>query len=251
MTTLLKLGGSAITRKEEPETVDEEALETAAADIGNARDADEVEDFVLVHGAGSFGHYRAAQHDLSRTDGTHDAAAITEVHNSMTALTEIVVGTLQEYGIEAVPVRPLSLAHRHEDGTLGLPSEGIEAMLAEEFVPVLHGDVIVNAGKGGTILSGDEIIVPLARSLSADRVGLCSTVPGVLDDDGEVVPEIHTYDEVAGVLGESAATDVTGGMAGKVRALLDLAVPAHIFDPSGLAAFLDGDSPGTVIRSRD
>ncbi|MGM0372404.1 MAG: isopentenyl phosphate kinase, partial [Halobacteriota archaeon] len=39
----------------------------------------------------------------------------------------------------------------------------------------------------------------------------------------------------------------TGGMAGKVRALLDLDTPARIFDPDGLAAFLDSGTPGTRI----
>jgi isopentenyl phosphate kinase len=124
-------------------------------------------------------------------------------------------------------------------------------MLGEGFVPVLHGDVVAHAGAGGTVLSGDDVVVSLARSLAATRVGLCSTVPGVLGGDGEVVARIESWDDVPETLGDSDATDVTGGMAGKVRTLLDLPTPAHVFGPDGLSAFLDGGAPGTVVGGAD
>jgi isopentenyl phosphate kinase len=120
-------------------------------------------------------------------------------------------------------------------------------MLDEGFVPVLHGDVVVHAGRGATILSGDELVVSLAASLDADRVGLCSDVPGVLDDAGAVVPRIERFEDVADYLGGSEATDVTGGMAAKVRELLALDAPAQVFDLDGLAGFLDGADVGTTI----
>jgi len=44
---------------------------------------------------------------------------------------------------------------------------------------------------------------------------------------------------------------VTGGMAGKVRMLLELSAPAYVFDLAALPAFLAGESPGTEIRGSD
>jgi isopentenyl phosphate kinase len=120
-------------------------------------------------------------------------------------------------------------------------------MLAEGFVPVLHGDVVVDETAGGTVCSGDTLVVALADALDADRLGVCSTVPGVLDG-GEVVPEITGYEAVADVLGGSDATDVTGGMAGKVRALLDVDGPASIFGLDDLGRFLAAGQPGTTVR---
>jgi isopentenyl phosphate kinase len=252
MTTVLKLGGSVITDKETPETVDEAALDRTATAVGDAlAEGGGVDDLILVHGAGSFGHHYADKHGVSTTDGTHDAVAVREVHGSMAELTDSVLDALGAADVPAVPVRPLSAAHRSRDGALSLPSGQVETLLGEGFVPVLHGDIIAHTGHGATILSGDEIVVTLARSLGAERVGLCSTVPGVLDDDGDVIPEISVFDDVASALGESDATDVTGGMAGKVRTLLDLPIPATIFAPGDLSAFLDGDSPGTVIDGQE
>lgn len=247
MTTVLKLGGSVVTRKDDPETVDRDALDAAARAVGDGGTA-AAGDLIVVHGGGSFGHHHAAAHDVTDAAGTHDVAAVGAIHGAMCTLNDAVVGALREAGVPAVPVHPLSLGSRDDDGALALPATGVETMLGEGVTPVLHGDLVPHSQEGFTVLSGDEIVASLARSLEADRVGLCSTVPGVLDDDGAVVDEIDSIESVADVLGESEATDVTGGMAGKVRALLELPVPASIFDLDSLGPFLAGGSPGTTVR---
>ena len=95
-------------------------------------------------------------------------------------------------------------------------------------------------------------LTSLAGSLGADRVGLCTTVPGVLDGDGEVIDRIEAFEDVESAIGASEATDVTGGMAGKVRALLGLPMPAYVFGPAALPAFLAGGEPGTRVgRAED
>jgi isopentenyl phosphate kinase len=248
--TVVKLGGSVITRKEDPETVDDRRLEAVCETIAASRPSetgDEDGDLVLVHGAGSFGHHHADRHGVSRTAGTRDAAAIGDIHGAMTSLSAAVVGALQDAGVPAVPVRPFSAAARDEAGELSYAATPVRRMLGEGLVPVLHGDVVVHAGEGATILSGDELVVTLARALDAERVGLCSGVPGVFDEDGGVRGRIDAFDEVAAALGGSDATDVTGGMAEKVRALLALEAPAAVFGVDDLGAFLAGEDPGTTI----
>ena len=246
MVTVLKLGGSVITDKETPETVDDDALDTAAAAIGEFRAAGG--DLVVVHGGGSFGHHHASEHGVSSSSGSHDAAALLDIHRAMGRLTDAVLDALAGHGVDALPVRPLSAAHRGADGEVEFAAGSVKAMRAEGFVPVVNGDVVAHAGKGGTILSGDTIVVALARALDADRVGLCSTVPGVLDGDGEVLREIESYEAVAGALGGSEATDVTGGMAAKVRRLLELESPASVFELDSLGTFFESGTAGTVVR---
>jgi isopentenyl phosphate kinase len=245
MLTVLKLGGSVITHKEQPETADDDAIETAVDTIASTMSSEDR--LVVVHGAGSFGHHYAAKHGVSNTEGTYDASAVTEIHRSMCALSEYIVDALHGHEIQALPIRPLSVASR-ADNDLQFPSRQIATMLAEGFVPVTHGDPTIHDSGGVRILSGDEIVVSLAAQLNADRVGVCSTVPGVLDEDGDVIGTIDSYDEVAEALGESEATDVTGGMAGKVTQLLDLDVPASVFDLDALDTFLSEGTAGTVVR---
>lgn len=254
MITVVKLGGSVITEKGRPETVDEGRLAAVAEAVAGAETGTEGESgarpegLVLVHGGGSFGHHHASAHDVSTTQGTHDAAAIRAIHGAMKRLNDAVLDALSERDVPAVPVHPLSAGHRDRGGELSLPVPVVGTMLSEGFVPVLHGDVLAHAGRGATIVSGDELVVALAAGLGAERVGLCSTVPGVLDDAGEVIPSIGSYDEAEDVLGGSASTDVTGGMAAKVRTLLELEAPASIFGPADLDGFLAGDRPGTRIE---
>ena len=241
MTTVLKLGGSVVTEKDVPRTVDEAALETAAAALAGR------DDIVIVHGGGSFGHHHADRHGVTTTEGTHDPAAIGDIHGAMTRLNATVVEVLADAGVPALPVHPMSVGHRDADGTLTFPTGQVRAMLSEGFVPVLHGDGVLHAGRGATVLSGDEIVVRLAEALDANRVGVCSAVPGVYDGDGSVIDAISSIEEVADALDASEATDVSGGMAGKVRALLKLDAPAHVFGLAGLEAFLEGGAPGTRI----
>ncbi|WP_224449371.1 isopentenyl phosphate kinase [Haloprofundus salilacus] len=256
MTIVLKLGGSVVTDKDSPETVDDDALSVAVEAIATSG----VSDLVVVHGGGSFGHHHAATHGVSTTEGTSDAAGALAIHAAMKRLNDAVVSRLQSRGVPALPVHPLSLAARHDtdegngkrsgDAALSLPLDSTETLLGEGFVPVLHGDVVAHAGRGVTVVSGDELVVRLADGLRAERVGLCSTVPGVYDENDAVVDEIRSFDDVAAALGESESTDVTGGMAAKVRALLAMDAPAHVFGPESVGPFLAGESPGTRIDGR-
>ena len=246
MTVVLKLGGSVVTEKDEPETVDTSRLGSAADAV-----AESDEDLVVVHGGGSFGHHHAAEYGVSTTDGTHDPAGVGAIHGAMKRLNDAVVAALTERGVPAVPVHPFSAASRDAEGQLTLPTAQVRTLLGEGFVPVLHGDLVAHEGEGATVLSGDELVVELAPAVDADRVGVCSTVPGVLDGDGEVVDRIDAFEDVAAALGDSESTDVSGGMAGKVRALLALSSPAHVFGPDALGEFLAGESPGTTVGGSD
>ncbi|WP_336025151.1 isopentenyl phosphate kinase [Halobellus salinisoli] len=243
MTTVLKLGGSVVTDKETPETVDDDALDRVVDSVADA----DVSRLVLVHGAGSFGHHHADKHGVTPAEGSRDAAGIWAIHDSMRRLNDGIVGRLQDAGVAALPVHPLSAGARDADSTLSLPVDSTATMLSEGFVPVLHGDVIAQSGAGATIISGDELVAHFARALDADRVGLCSTVPGVYDESGEVLSRITRFRDVAEALGGADSTDVTGGMAAKIRALLDLGAPASVFGPDDLDGFLAGRSVGTVV----
>jgi isopentenyl phosphate kinase len=209
--------------------------------------ADSPDDLVVVHGGGSFGHHHAAEYGVSTTEGTHDSDGVRAIHGAMKRLNTAVVDALADRGVPAVPVHPFSAAHRDADGALVLPTGQVTTLLAEGFLPVLHGDLVAHAGEGATVVSGDELVVDLAGAVGAERVGVCSTVDGVLDADGAVIERISSFEAVRPALGGSDTTDVSGGMAGKVRALLALESPAHIFGPDALAAFLAGETPGTTV----
>jgi isopentenyl phosphate kinase len=239
---VVKLGGSVVTEKDTPETVDETALARAAGSLAAVDD-----DLVVVHGGGSFGHHFAERHGVSRTRGTEDYEAVVAIHDAMRRLDDAVLDALHAEDVPAVPVHPFSAGFRNAVADLVFPTGQVRTLLREGFVPVLHGDVVGHEGKGATILSGDELVVELAERLDARRVGLVSAVPGVLDADGEVIERVTSFADVADAVGGSESTDVTGGMARKVEELLALDAPATIFDLDGLDAFVAEEQVGTRI----
>ncbi|MDD3407461.1 MAG: uridylate kinase, partial [Methanomicrobium sp.] len=129
----------------------------------------------------------------------------------------------------------------------------IELLVKYGIVPVLHGDVVMDEGKGACIISGDQLVSYLASCIHADRIGLATDVPGVLKD-GKVIPVINAKSAGSLDINESKNTDVTGGMRGKITELLMLAekgIESSIFHVSRTGDFLDGrDHGGTIVSAR-
>lgn len=79
--------------------------------------------------------------------------------------------------------------------------------------------------RGGTIISTETVFAYLAAQLRPTQILLLGEVEGVYDAQGQIIPHItpHNFPQVAAALGGSHGADVTGGMASKVRDMLDLA----------------------------
>jgi isopentenyl phosphate kinase len=233
---ILKIGGSVLTDKSDEEKLSEgfdEVIQTVA-------DAD-LDDLILVHGAGSFGHPHAQRNGLA--DGGHEGAY--ETHEAVARLNRLVVSALNERGVDTLPIHPLSCAWR--DNKLGFETKPVERLRDEGLLPVLHGDVIADREKGVSVLSGDEIAVELGI-LKNEQVGMCTSAGGVLDTDGKVLKHVSSVEDVEEIGNEG--TDVTGGIRGKVESLLSLPEGGRVFGTDELGEYLGGESVGTLVRSR-
>ena len=248
--TVLKIGGSIITEKssQTPKALPDEINRIAsemAANRGN---------LIVVHGAGSFGHPLAREYRLTEQ---FDIEGVIETHRSVRKLNNMVVDALNRAGMPAVPVHPFSSFLLDNGRISEMFGANISVMLKRGMVPVLHGDVVMDATRGAAVLSGDQVVPYIAQKLGAESIGIASVTDGVLDDKGHTVPVITpaSFNEVKIHIGGSSHTDVTGGMLGKVTELVDLAdrsgISSRIFNasiPGNVRAFLDGATPGTLIQ---
>jgi isopentenyl phosphate kinase len=246
-TVLLKLGGSVLTRKGVEGEIRHDILDAVGREIGSRKDIP----LLIVHGAGSCGHPEAHRYGLMEglTGANREGIAVT--HRAVSQLNTEIVTTLRNYGTEAIGIHPLHACYAESGRIRSMQWHNLQEMLNRSLVPVLHGDVVMDGSRGVTIVSGDQLVVCLARLLRFDRIGLATDVPGVFDGD-TVIPEI-TPESFPGLrLASSRHTDVTGGMEGKVQELLALAregMCAEIFHVRKLGAFLDGQPHGgTVVR---
>jgi isopentenyl phosphate kinase len=127
-------------------------------------------------------------------------------------------------------------------------------MLKDGLMPVLHGDVAMDATRKAGIVSGDQLVTFLARALQAEVVAVGCDVDGVLLS-GRPLSEITRVDlpAIECAIGESAGVDVTGGMRGKLQELLNLAdtgIDSVIFNAArrgNIVCALRGESIGTRV----
>ncbi len=264
---IVKLGGSAITAKDEsrPE-VNSKNLERLAGEIAKAQKESDIALFI-VHGAGAFGHVPAKKYELNAgLKNSSQIMGISETHQGMEELNYAVVEALRKKGIPAIALQPSAGGILRNGKLIKFPLEVIEKMLAIGLVPVSYGDVLLDEVKGVSILSGDHLVPYLAEKLKADRVILVADVPGIFDIDPKKDQNAKIIKELGRKsirqikeIGSAKGTDVTGGMKGKLEELLhlaDMGIESEIisgFAPSDLKRALCAlrcGSPAGVSRSR-
>ncbi len=227
MTSLLflKLGGSLITDKTGVEVVREDVLRRVSAEIAAARAANPDLQLVLGHGSGSFGHVAGAKYGTRQgVDSAEDWRGFTEVGAAAARLNRRVVESLLEAGVPALRLPPSASALCEDGQIVSIAVEPIRRALAAGLVPVVFGDVAFDEVRGGTIVSTEEVMMAISAEMPPDWLLLAGETAGVLDLDQQVVARITeaTLPAIAPALGGSRGTDVTGGMASKVRSMLDL-----------------------------
>jgi isopentenyl phosphate kinase len=260
---LLKLGGSLITDKTRPRTPRLDLIASLATEIKTALSQTADLRLVLGHGSGSFGHVVAEQYGTRQGVETQDGwRGFAEVWYQAVALNRCCIDALVQVGLPAISF-PVSSAVTASDGQVASWNlDPLVGALEAGLLPVVYGDVAFDRVRGGTILSTEDIFTHLARALHPRRILLAGIDPGVWADFPtctRLIPEItpQKWAQVAGVLGGAEATDVTGGMQSKVRAMLDLVLEISglevvIFSgaqPGNLAGALHGASLGTRISA--
>ncbi|RME50190.1 MAG: uridylate kinase, partial [Caldilineae bacterium] len=180
----LKLGGSLITDKRRAETPRMDVLERLAQEIAAARQAAPDLALVLGHGSGSFGHVTARRYGTR--DGVHTPEewyGFAATADAAARLNRLVVAAFLAAGLPAWSIQP-SVALRCRNGQVVQgPEATVAAALERGLLPVVYGDVALDAARGGTIASTEEIFAWLARTLPPGRVILAGEVDGVYTAD--------------------------------------------------------------------
>ena len=248
--TLVKLGGSLITNKTKPRTVEKERLERLAAEIAAGWSGGGL---VVGHGSGSFGHPEARAAGLvggaggRRLESPVDRMGIARTQSAAQALHRMIVSSLIDAGVPAYSQPPSGFLVA--DG--GEPHGEAPAPLAEALrlglVPVTMGDVAIDRRRGAAIVSTETVFEFLAGALPELGIEVrqalwLGVVAGVLDDAGRLIGRIDAknIEAASAVAGGSAAVDVTGGMEHRL-------VTAWRLARAGVESLiLDGRVPGLL-----
>ena len=242
----VKMGGSAIAPKDRAYIAREDVIARLAQELARSG-----EQCLVVHGGGSFGHAAATEHGM--TGGALDVPkareAFSHIHRAMERLNAAVMDGLLKAGIPAVAVPPAAVCTLEDGRIVNLNEEPVRFLVDGGMTPVLFGDVVQDRERGFAIVSGDQLLAYLAPRLGIGRAVLCSDVDGVYTSDPRTDPgarriDVLTPEALARVdAGGSAASDVTGGMRGKLDELLPLA-------RAGVESLvIDANAPGALERA--
>jgi isopentenyl phosphate kinase len=263
MLIFLKLGGSLITDKTRPYTPRLTMLDSLASQIAAALQENAELQLILGHGSGSFGHQAASKYGTRKgVSGPEEWRGFAEVWYQASALNRLVVEALRRASLPAVTLAPFSAVTAHNGQVVSWDLAPLKATLANRLLPVIHGDVVFDETRGGTILSTEDLFEHLARHLLPKRILLAGLEVGVWKDFPartnllrEISPK--TFAKQVPGLGGSTGADVTGGMEAKVTEMLVVleqvpGLEVLIFsgeEKGNIQRALKGENPGTRLFS--
>ncbi len=227
MLVAIKLGGSVITDKSRLKTPNIENINNLAKCIaelwrGGIR-------FIVVHGAGSYAHIPSKKYGLA--DGIKNDEGklhFAEVHSFCEELSTIIVNALIKNGLPAISFHPATFVIQKNKTPVEINDMLINKYAEKGFVPVTHGDVVLDEEINTSIISGDKLMEHFGRTI-ASKLVFATDVDGLLtriDGSGKLIRRVtkDNFDDVMNAVGGSQNTDVTGGMASKICNLMDLKI---------------------------
>ncbi|XP_058194618.1 isopentenyl phosphate kinase [Rhododendron vialii] len=193
--------------------------------------------FIVVHGAGSFGHFQASKSGVHKGGLNQPLvkAGFVATRISVTSLNLEIVRALAREGVPSIGMSPFACGWLTCEKNIASADVSMVAKAIDSgFVPVLHGDAVLDTSQGCTILSGDVIIRHLAELLKPEFVVFLTDVLGVYDrpptepnavllreievrEDGKWSVVKPTFENLnKRVEFTVAAHDTTGGMVTKI-----------------------------------
>lgn len=222
---IIKFGGSVITDKTTECCFKPNITDRLSDELRRA-----MTPFILVTGAGSFGHIQAKKYNLN--DGFKDRSQLigfTHTHMMVQKLNSLVITSLYNSNIPAVGLPPHAFLTLNNHITTNMNYQIFDQYLKLGLTPVTYGDVVLDKKLGFSICSGDLLLQLLAIYYKPEKVifvmdedGLYTTNPKT-DPNAELIKQI-TIQELNG-LSTTANTyaDVTKGMQGKIETIRRIA----------------------------
>ncbi|MEM3383404.1 MAG: isopentenyl phosphate kinase [Nitrososphaerales archaeon] len=212
---IVKLGGSLITYKDKPLTINLESIDVVSKALSKSD-----KPLILVHGGGSFGHYFANKYGLKTKPSKAPAEGVSKTRASMLRLNLEVLDCLNKYGIHPYSLSPYDF--------IKLPFKTMRELFISlidcGLTPVTYGDVLLEP-EGFYVLSGDKITKILSKALRPIRVIFLLSVDGIfrdLNQKNSLIKELKPED-LTNIQIKSMNMDVTGGMVLKLKEAIRIA----------------------------
>jgi isopentenyl phosphate kinase len=213
--TIVKLGGSLITHKDRPLSVNLTSLRVVAREISTHLLSNKTSKLILIHGGGSFGHFFAKQFALTTRYSKYDPEGVALTLTSMLQLHSLILEQMNSKEVFCATILPSELMSLDGKTVTANGLSRINSIFSCGLIPITLGNILLRT-RTSRIISGDEIALLLARRLHAARVIFALDVDGIYptsDLSGNVLSEVSSRDKIGSVVRKF---DVTGGVKKKV-----------------------------------
>jgi len=258
---ILKIGGSVITDKfSKIPKINEENLKRISKEIASVYDKEKMS-LIIIHGAGSYGHLIVKETGIDKGIKTEEQLkAFAETQRLQNELNSIVTKYFIDSGLPTIPCQASAFAIMSNGRIVNMDTSVIEGLIRIGMIPILYGVPAYDEVQKCSILSGDQIAPYLAVKLNAKKIIHGTNVDGVFTSDpnknsnAKLIPEINSknINQVKEWLTGSTATDVTGGMFGKVSELLKIGIESQLINAlvnENISKALLGEKvTGTIIK---
>lgn len=214
--TLLKLGGSAITRKSTDGAVRLRTISQAAEAISRSSP-----DLIVVYGGGKRAHAHAVKYRLGEWPSTRtQLLGLTHVKLILENLGAIIGRELEKSQVPNVHICPSSILQTENGRIKWIGLSSIKHARQRGLLPILHGDIVTDVQRGFSILSGDTLTCELATRMKARKVLFGCDVDGIYSHKGNgfkgLQKEIGSNSLQSWIQKVRGRKDATGGMARKL-----------------------------------
>lgn len=264
---LIKLGGSVITDKKKLYSFRDETAHKLINEIKESG-----KDFVLVHGAGSYGHIIADKYKLQNGFlEKEQLKGFARVHEDVRKLNLKVLEIMRECGINPMSIPPCSILICEHKKIIDFNSGLFEACRTIGLTPVTFGDVVFDSKLGYCICSGDALMLQLANVFHPEKVVFVADVDGIFDKnpnahkdaklmehvDRKAADDLKKHEADCPSCKKNVGEDATGGILRKLEIMLQisqLGVESIILNglqPSRLKECLIGKEViGTIVKAK-
>lgn len=237
--TLVKLGGSLITKANVPFGVDLERMVRLVKEVITQPGR-----VILVHGLGSFGKSVLGQH-TSDYFTRHQYLLAADFEYAARQLSLSVGSVFRTLGHAALELAPIGLFQADHDVVTMKSGDVVRAVLELGITPIVRGGLLVDRERGPFACSADDLTAALAQQFGVRKTIFATNVRGVYRrwparPRGKIIPEI-SVDEVDALLPQLGG--VRNSMAFKVRCA------AQAVAAGGECLILDGRIPGRLAAA--
>lgn len=252
--TYIKIGGSFITYKDKPFSINYSALENIINILHRVKD----KRIILGNGGGSFAHTI-----VDRLRNMEPRTLLVHCQNTTRRLNTFIVNYLVEHGLDVVGLQTSAVIYE-EHGEYIINTKPLEFILDNNAIPILYGECIFSNTSVYRIVSTEEVFKILSKYFKPSHIVLLIDYSGVYTCDprecerAELIKYINSsnIDKVLNKLSKTICKDATRSIYGKVEEMAKLSreLGVKIYIVSGFdqdnavkAIHRDNNVTGTVI----